>query len=206
MKIFNVDQNSEDWDALRCGKPTASAFSKILTTKGDPSKSMGEYAAQLAADKYVGRALDGWGGNEWSERGHELEDSGRAWYENNHPEWTVTKVGFITDDQERIGCSPDSEVSFDGLLEIKCLKATRHIAVIQYYNKHGKAPTGYFMQPQGQMLVSGRNWVDLLFYHPDLPSLMIRQEPDYEIMGKLEVQIDVVIAERDSIILLLENM
>jgi hypothetical protein len=33
MKIHNVDQGSPEWHALRCGVPTASEFSKILTPK-----------------------------------------------------------------------------------------------------------------------------------------------------------------------------
>ena len=206
MIIHDVEQNSEDWDLLRCGIPTSSAFSKLLTVAGAPSKSMGEYAAQLAGDLYAEKALDAWSGNEWTERGHDMEDSGRAYYENTFENRVVSQVGFITDRHNRIGCSPDSIVDEDGLLEIKCLKSTRHIAAIRYYEKHGKAPTDYFMQIQGQMLVTGREWCDLLFYHPELPALLIRQLPDIVIMSKLEVQIDAVIAERDIIVTLLESM
>ena len=38
-------------------------------------------------------------------------------------------------------------------------------------------PTDYHAQVQGEMWVCQRKWNDLLFYHPDLPSFVIRAEP-----------------------------
>src|SRR3546814_13751795 len=73
MKIQDVPQRSPEWYALRLGKPTASEFSKIVTSKGEPSKSADAYAITLAAELFAGKALDGWEGNAWTERGRELE-------------------------------------------------------------------------------------------------------------------------------------
>ena len=42
--IFDIEQGSDEWHALRAGKPTASEFSKLVTSKGEPSKSMADYA------------------------------------------------------------------------------------------------------------------------------------------------------------------
>ena len=207
MQIHNVIQGSQEWIDLHIGIPTTSGFDRLVTpAKGQASKQIEGYARQLAGDKYAGKMLDSWAGNKWTERGHELEDCARAWYELMFEDRVVTQVGFITNDAGTAGTSPDSLVDDVGLLEIKCLGAKKHIEVIQYYQLNRKAPNDYFIQPQGQMLVAKKNWCDLLFYHPDLPQLLIRQEPDFKIQGTLEIQIELVNQLRDTLIQVLENM
>lgn len=204
MQIHNVPQGGQEWLDLHIGIPTSSLFKSLLTSDGKQSKSLEPYARQMAADKYAGELLDGFEGNKWTKRGHEFEDSAGAWYELMFENRNVTRVGFITDDAKTMGCSPDFLVDTDGLLEVKCLKAANHVAVIQYYKLNGQIPPGYRMQPQGQQIVTGRSWCDMLFYHPKLPQLLVRQEPDYEIQGKLKVQIDIVNNLRDVLIEVME--
>lgn len=206
----NIEQGSDEWHALRAGTPTSSEFSKLVTSQGVPSKSMPDYAVQLAADLYAGAPQDRWQGNEWSDRGHELEDAARAWYENTFPDREVTRVGYITDDDGRMGCSPDSLVDWDGLdwgglLEIKCLKATRHVKVLMYLEKNERLPPDYVVQPQGQMLIAERGWCDVLFWHPELPAVIHRVEPDEKIVINLRLQIEGCITERDRVIDVLQR-
>ncbi len=202
----NIEQGSDEWHELRAGMPTASEGSKLVTPiKAEPSKSMPEYALQLAADMYAGAPQDRWEGNRWSERGHEFEDSGRAYYENTWPQREITRVGFITDDDSRYGCSPDSLVDEDGLLEIKCLKATRHVAVLLYLEKHVRLPAEYIVQPQFQMIVAERDWCDVLFWHPELPAAVHRVEPDERLIVNLRLQIEGCISERDRVIDVLQR-
>ncbi len=199
MIAHEVEQGSPEWFALRCGRPTASEFSKIVTSKGDPSKSMPTYAATLAGEMFANQPLDGWEGNGWSDRGKELEPAALdlyAFMKDVEPE----RVGFITTDDGSMGCSPDAMVGDDGMLEIKCLKAERHIGAILYYRKHGRCPTEYVQQPQGQMLIAERQWCDLVFYHPNLPPLIIRQEPDKVVTPALVENIPKLCDERDSIL------
>jgi len=199
MLTHDIEQGSDEWLALRAGKPTASAFSKLVTSTGAESKSMPEYAITLACEVYAGKPVDSFEGNKWTERGHSLEDSARAKYEMTH-DIDTQQVGFITDDYERYGCSPDSLVGDNGLLEIKCLKSENHAKAIMYYQKHGKVPTTYVAQVQGQMFVAGREWCDLAFFHPDLPMLVIRSEPDDKIITTLESQLTAVQMERDAVV------
>lgn len=151
MIIHTCEQNTEKWLALRAGKPTASNFSKLVTSSGGESKSMPEYAVTLAGELFAGKPLDAFEGNKWTERGHELEDSARAKYELRNDCETV-QIGFVTDELETHGCSPDSLIGDDGMLEIKCLKAENHIKAIMYYNKHNKSPTTYIPQVQGRCI------------------------------------------------------
>ncbi len=73
MKKHDVEQGSEEWYALRAGKPTASEFSKLITSKGEPSKSAATYAITLAIEAYAGGPVDAWEGNAHTERGKNLE-------------------------------------------------------------------------------------------------------------------------------------
>jgi len=194
MKIHDIDQNTPEWEILRSGMPTASEASKLVTSTCAPSKSMSEYAQKLAGDLYAGHPIDAWEGNKFTDRGHEIEDQARMAYALRGGD--VQQVGFITDDLERWGCSPDSLVDDDGMLEIKCLPR-QHIKALLYFKKHGKAPTEYAAQPQMQMFVAERKWCDLFFFHPDLPSLTIRMTPDPAIVAGLKSQLLACIAERN---------
>ena len=199
MKIHNAEQGSDAWFALRAGKPTASCFDKLITSTGEPSKSMAGYAIMLAGEMYAGRPLDAWEGNAYTERGKLLEVDARLAYAYMH-ETEPLVVGFVTDDLNQYGCSPDSMIGGDGILEIKCLKAENHIKAILYYRKHKKCPPDYVQQTQGQMLICERIWCDLYFHHPELPPLIIRQERDSKICSALTEQVQVVIVERDRIL------
>lgn len=204
MIVHNVDQGSAEWFELRTGRPTASDFSKIITSKGEPSKSMTGYATLLAGEVYAGKPLDGFEGNQWTNRGKELEPDAKAMYEFTH-DCDLEQVGFITDDLVRYGCSPDSLRDSDGMVEIKCLKAENHINAILYYKKHKKCPTDYIQQTQGQIFIAERAWCDLVFYHPDLPLLVIRQHRDDEFIKKLQNLLALTIQERDQILELLKT-
>jgi len=199
MIIHDVTQGSDAWHKLRAGIPTASEFSKLITANGDNSKSMFDYARVLAAEKYAGHAVDGWEGNRYTDRGKELEDHARNEYEFRMGV-ECQEVGFVTDDLKRYGCSPDRFIDDDGVLEIKCQIAKEHIKSLEYWEKHGKPPTTYIAQTQGEMFVCERKWVDLMFYHPDLPDLVIRQTPDAELVHALERQLAAVEAERNIVL------
>lgn len=205
MIIHDLEQRSPEWFELRAGMPTASMFSKLITSKGDPSTSMKEYAYTLAGATYAGKDLDPWEGNKWTDRGTELEDAAGSLYEfSNGIE--IQKIGFITDDGKTYGCSPDGLVDDDGMVEFKCLKAENHIKAIVNYQKNGKCPVTYIQQIQGQMMISCRDWCDIVFYHPELPLLIIRQYPDEHFMAELLSQIEQVLLERNTIVDALKDM
>lgn len=199
MIVHDVQQGSQEWHALRAGKPCASEFSKLITSTGEPSKSLQGYAITLAAELYAGKPVDAWEGNGHTERGKLLEPDAKARYAFVHG-YDLVPVGFVTDDLGRYGCSPDSLLGNDGLVEFKCLKAENHVKALLYHRKHRKCPPDYVQQTQGQMLICERQWCDLIFYHPDLPMLTIRQEPDEVLTAALMAQIEIVVAERDRIL------
>lgn len=205
MILHDVSQNSEEWYALRAGIPTASEFSKLVTSTGEPSKSLSGYAVTLAGEKYAGKPLDAFQGTQWTDRGKEMEAGALAYYEFVH-DVEIDRVGFVTDDAKSMGCSPDGLIGLDGMIEVKCLKAENHITTIQYYQKHHKCPTTYVQQVQGQMMICERDWCDLIFYHPDLPSFVIRQTPDVALMQAIAEQVPAVSKLRDAILADIKTM
>lgn len=205
MIIHDIEQRSEEWFKLRAGMPTASMFSKLVTGEGKPSKQLDGYALTLAGAIYAGKELDSWEGNKWTERGTELEDDARSLYEFAN-DVEIQQAGFITDDEKLYGCSPDGLVGDNGMIEIKCLKAENHIKAILDHQKDGKFSTEYILQVQGQMMIAERKWCDLIFYHPELPLLVIRIEPWPEITTPLLLQIAKVLEKRDEIVTSLNKM
>lgn len=204
MIIHELEQGTEEWLNLRAGMPTGTGAKKLVTSTGQLSKSMPDYAVELAGDLFAGKSLDSFEGNQWTERGTELEDSARSLYELLN-DIEVKEVGFCTDDDDRYGMSPDGLVNDDGLVEFKCLKATNHIKARMYYLKHNKPQPDYIPQVQMQLFVSGRKWCDLMHFHPDLPELIVRIEADPEFHKVLESQLNAVIKERDNIVKLLKE-
>ena len=206
MIIHKMEQGTDSWMAIRRGLPTASEFSKLETSKGEPSKSSEKYARFLAAEAFSGVAeLDAWQGSQFSERGKDLEDEAIAYYQMKN-NIKVDRVGFVTNDAKTMGCSPDGLVGKAGMLEVKCQKAENHIETIMYFRKNKKCPTAYVQQTQGQMMLCERKWCDLLFYHPHLPSLIIRQEPDFAFHAAIIRQANSVIAERDDVMKTLQEV
>jgi hypothetical protein len=120
------------------------------------------------------------------ERGLIVEADAADWYEFDQ-DVTVQRVGFITDDNHTVGCSPDRLVGDEGLLEIKApLPHTQ----VEYWIS-GEVHERFRPQLQGQLYISQRSWVDILCWHDVLPKVVVRVEPDkrfIEALGR-ELQI-----------------
>jgi putative phage-type endonuclease len=206
MPIINreFEQGTPEWVSARIGRPTASNASRLITSTGAASESMRAYAEEMAGDVVAGEAVNQWSGNGYTEYGHEMEEEARLAYElrTGHE---VEQVAFIEDDLQRCLASPDGIVGDNGLVEIKNLPK-KHIAALLYYEKNGTIPTDYRAQLQMQLLVSGRDWVDMFYYSQKLPSLLVRIEPDPKLQAALKEQINAVIIERDRIVEILRNM
>jgi len=197
--VHDVEQGTQEWHSLRAGLPTASEFSKLVTSDGSRSDSFMDYAYTLAAEKYAGEELDGFAGNKFTVRGHEMEELARSDYEMRS-QVVTEEVGFCTNNLMQYGCSPDSLVGKDGGLEIKSKIAKEHLKALFYYEQNGVILPQYFAQPQGCMLVTNRKWWDINFYHPKLPQLTVRQYPDKPFLKALRRELKAVIVQRNLIL------
>lgn len=179
MKIFrDLEQGSEQWKAIRKGKPTASRFSDIITSsKGELSKSANGYIRELIGECFC-PDWEPWQGNFFTERGKELEaealDAFTATTELN-----VERVGFVLADDGICGCSPDALiVGTDGQpiagVEIKCPAPKTHIG----YVLDGGLPAEYRQQVHGSLAVTGLPEWRFWSYFPGLRPLHVVVTPD----------------------------
>lgn len=191
MIISPHEQNTPEWLLERLGVPSASMFSKIITSTGKPSTSARGYMNQLLAEFYVGQPVDQVEANYWMTRGTELEDEARDLFQLI-TEKEVKEVGFcFKDDKKQVGCSPDGLIDKDGLLEIKAPKASTLIG----YMLSGKLPAEYKPQVQGQLFVTDKQYCQFMAYHPDLPPFLIRAERDDRYIKLMEEHLDDFIEE-----------
>ena len=183
MIEYPCTQGSTEWSEARLGIPTTSAFKRILTPMGAPSSSSDAYLAELLAEWALGEPITEFTGTEWTERGQFLEKDALAFY-SFHRDLDVETVGFLYRDGDRMsGCSPDGLVGEDGLLELKCPGAGKHLLWLS----RGHVPHEHKMQVQGALWVSGKAWVDFMSFYPSLPPLIVRVMPDPKIQKLLDV-------------------
>jgi YqaJ-like viral recombinase domain len=186
MPVYHdVAQYSEAYDRLKLGIPTSSNFHKIITPQGKPSKQWREYACVLIAERLLQQKIESYN-SPAMERGLIVETEAADWYEFDQDE-TTQRVGFITDDDHTLGCSPDRLVGEDGLLEIKApLPHTQ----VEYWIS-GKVNERFWPQLQGQLYISQRSWVDIVCWHDVLPKLVMRVEPDEKFIKALDHELQI---------------
>ena len=190
MITINCAQGSREWEEARLGIPTASAFSRIVTPTGKLSAQREGYLGELLAEWVLGEPIHEFQ-TEWMERGKLLEPDARAYYAFQR-DAEVETVGFIYRDEDRqAGCSPDGLVGDDGLIELKCPMAGKHLV----YLSRGVCPKEYVGQVQGQLWVTGRLWCDFMSFHPGLPPFILKVEPDPKFQAALDDHMPTFIAE-----------
>lgn len=220
MKIYTYEQGSPEWHAAHMGIPTASEFHRVVmpggeerfkkdgtpykSSKGELAAGRWTYAFELAAERLLGETKDSIDGLRWIERGKMLEAPAIAHYEfvRGNP---TAKVGFITPDHGRWGCSPDRLVVGNdgdplGGLEIKAPAAPKHLE----YFINGLGPA-YLCQIQGSLMTTGFDYWDFESYHPQLPEVLLRFERDEAFITKLREGLEQFCDEVDFIVLKIKD-
>lgn len=187
MRYVRGEQGTEDWLNARCGTPTASNFSKILTNTLKKSTTRESYLNQLIAEKITGEpqllfktaAM---------ERGNELEPQAKAYYEFTY-DVDVVETGLLLHDELQAGGSPDGLI-FDGDeiiggLEIKCPLGSTHIENL----RKQKVPSQYMPQIQGCLWVTGAKWWDFMSFHPKIEPMVIRVYRNEDYISALEQEL-----------------
>lgn len=195
MVILDCVQNTPDWFQARVGIPTASNFDKIITSKGEPSKTRIKYMYQLAGERITNKYSEDIYQTPSMLRGIQMEEEARSLYEMLTGK-TVIKVGLCKMEGGLIcGASPDGLVDENGGIEIKCPMVHTHIE----YLLNNKLPTEYFQQVQGELFVTGREWIDFISYYPGIKPFILRVEPDKEFHKKLRVELEIFCNELNEL-------
>lgn len=176
-------QGSDEWHRARCGLITASEVKLLLTptlkqANNDKSRA---HLWELAAQRISNYVEPSYVSDDML-RGHEEEFYARQLYaERIAP---VEECGFVTNDEWgfTLGCSPDGLVGRDGMIECKSRRQKYQVQTIVEHWRDGTVPDDYILQVQTAMIVTDREWCDLISYHGGLPMIPMRIErcPKYE--------------------------
>lgn len=168
----NIEQNTPEWDFLRCGRFNASTLKKLFPTRGD-KKGYYDEIYRVAWERMTGKKVEAGYKSQSMENGHELEPFARERYElDNFRE--VSPGGFFSPDddfKDWLGASPDGLIGTTGLLEIKCPKYN----TIMGYLIKDELPNEYFYQVHTQLYCSGREWNDFYVFHPNFPKQFLKR-------------------------------
>lgn len=181
MKVWDVEQKSEEWLALRREYPLTASDALAIKTGGKGLETlvfekMSEVYSSGEAPQFSTKDMD---------RGNDSEPTARALYELETGS-TVQQVGFVTNDEVSpvAGASPDGLVGDDGLWEGKAFDDAKHFRMII---RGIEVESKYIAQMQMQMLITGRKWCDFSAYCPNhKPSLLTaRMYANEEIQQKI---------------------
>lgn len=198
MISHNVEQGSQAWLDLHIGVLTASRFHRLMTEKtrkASKGEAVHKLACEVAAEWMLGHTLDS-GTSQFMQRGTALEKRAVDWYAF-HRMVDVEPVGFITNDDESAGCSPDGLVGTDGGVEIKVPSPAKHVG---YLTEPESLVDDYRAQCQGGMWITERVWWDLVSWHPSIPSVVQRIERDDKYIAVLREAVSLVNAEVAAIL------
>jgi len=185
----DFEQGDDAWRAIRNGKLTASEFKLIIspkTLKPADNEKTRTHAFELAAQRINGPRLDD---DPFQSadmiRGHEEEEYARDLYIEHHAD--VEQVGFITREIEgmTLGYSPDGLVGDRGLIECKSRAAKHQVATAHEWHHNRVIPEDYYLQVHAAMLISDRDWIDLLSYSNGMAMLTMRVERDETVIEKM---------------------
>ena len=193
--MSDIEQGTDEWFAIRCGKVTASRVADVIaTTKSGYSASRANYEAQLICEILTSKPAESYS-NAAMQWGTETEPLARAQYELKTGNM-VNQIGFVTHPMiEQAGASPDGLIGEDGCIEIKCPNTSTHLDTLLSQ----KVPSKYITQMTWQMVCAGRKWCDFVSYDPRLPeNLQIfieRIELDEDYAKKLQNEVVMFLVE-----------
>jgi hypothetical protein len=193
VRIIDVRQRSEEWEALRA-RPTASEFSKFITpVRGDYSAKAKDYARTIVS-KRLGVHVEA-PPSYWMEWGVDNEGPAIEAYTAQTGR-AVTEAGFVLPDHtDAYGCSPDGLVAPDGMLQVKCPKPE----TLMRWRDEGILPPEHRPQVQGELWITGLAFSDFWVWHPYMKPFLLRVEPDLQYQVRIEDCINKLLAEIERI-------
>lgn len=196
IEIVNCIQGTDEWRQARAGIPTASRFKDVISngraiaaSKGGgflPSETRRTYLLECLGERLTGVAVEGYYYSAHTERGHVLEEDARDYYRLLFGVELIPS-GFIKNGLK--GCSADSLIGTNGMLEIKSKLPKLQLELL-LAEAPLLLPTEHYIQAQGQLLVAEREWNDLMCYSPGLPPIVKRVYRDEVFLKALEQKLD----------------
>lgn len=184
VEVISCVQGTPQWFEARAGIPTASMFATVMASGvgGGASKTRTKYMRQLVGEIITKKPMESHSNNHM-ERGHEMEPDARDLYAFA-TETAPEQVGFIRNGPK--GCSPDSLIGANGMLEVK----TKLPDLLIECWERGTFPPEHKAQCQGALWVAEREWIDIIVYWPDMPAFIKRAYRDEPYIAEMSKAID----------------
>lgn len=194
-----IQQNSEEWLALRVGKFTASTCADLLMK--DSTAGYTKLIDRLIEERFTSEACesDKFAGNAFTDRGHTFEPIAIMDYELKYF-YDVDPIGFVEADDHLSGCSPDGFINDNGLIQIKCpIFATQR----KYHDKIKenaglsdndlvyKLSSSYFKQMQFELMRTEREYNIFYSFHPRLKEISLKVVRDEKMISLIENKMSV---------------
>jgi hypothetical protein len=203
-----LQQGSDEWLQARCGLLTASEMKLIMTASMKVANNDKErsHLYDLAAQRINQHVEPAYVSDDML-RGQADEVEARILYAEKYA--PVGDMGFITNDKWgfTIGYSPDGMVGDDGLIECKSRRQKYQMETLVKCVPVQVVPEEYLLQLQTGLLVSERQWIDLVSYSGGMPMAVIRAYPDEKIQnaiveaaGAFEKKLAAIIETYESIL------
>lgn len=186
---YDIEQNSDEWYAIKVGKFSASTCPELLMDK--KTKGYNSLIDRIVEEKITGERCENitFKGNWATDRGHEFEPLAREDYELRNLE-IVNLVGVV-ELNEWVLCSPDGLIGKNGLHQIKCpIFSTQ-----RDYLESKKIPTNYYKQMQFELYVTGRDYNVFTSFHPKLRALDIILKRDETLISEIKTRLEEAIQE-----------
>lgn len=172
FEYLDTKQRSPEWFGVRMGRVTASrlpdwlAVSKAKGKEGTPLKAREDYERELWFERKFGVSFNNYVSEAMLD-GQDFEDFARKQYEKIKGV-EVEECGIFFND--KFAATPDGLIGEDGILEIKVLRDNTFTEVLL-----GGVPEKHFLQIQGQLLASGREWADYVAINLNTKKISIWQ-------------------------------
>ena len=192
MIISDIEQGSEAWYEIRCGRVTGTRFKSLVAKESTDTYK--DLLTNIACEIITGK-VDETYSNALMEAALELEPEALGEYETLLGV-KVNLAGFIIPDEDHkyhdwIGDSPDGLLPEGGILEIKCPLMRTNFEYIE----DNKLPSEYRYQVQGHLFVTGLKYCDFMSYVPTMKSFICRVYPDLELFTEYEKRLDNLIIQ-----------
>ena len=164
MKAWWGEQRTDEWFEIRCGKITGSNIGKVMAylKRGGETKERWNYKVDLLCEQTTGVPIKHYV-SPYMLRGVEDEPKAIREYERRTGD-LVQPVGFVFHPSiEMAGCSPDGLLGDDGILSVKNLEPSNHVAAIL----DGTVPDEYYDQLQFELNCTERQYGIYLLHCED---------------------------------------
>ena len=192
--LVDIPQRSQEWLDAICGNVGASNIDRIITTKGEPSKSRTDYMMTLCAERLTGKQEVEYI-NQAMLNGIEREAEARSLFEMAY-DVSILQVGLVYTDDKSAHCSPDGLIGNNIGLEIKNPISKTHIK----YLLDNKLPIEYFCQIQFSLYVTERKSWWFMSHYPGIKPFFIEVVRDEKWIERCDKELKAFNQELDEMV------